>query len=183
MSFAKETDKKLPIHKSISMRDVTYHYPNSDVLIFDHADMEIPIGASVGIVGASGAGKTTVVDILLGLLEVQTGGVYADDVNIKDEYRSWLKNVGYIPQLIFMLDDTILKNVAFGVPEDEIDMNRIWEVLKEAQMDEFVRNLPEGLNTGIGERGIRISGGQRQRLGIARALYYDLEVLILAEGT
>ena len=183
MSFAKETDKKLPIHKSISMRDVTYHYPNSDVLIFDHADMEIPIGASVGIVGASGAGKTTVVDILLGLLEVQTGGVYADDVNIKDEYRSWLKNVGYIPQLIFMLDDTILKNVAFGVPEDEIDMNRIWEVLKEAQMDEFVRSLPEGLNTGIGERGIRISGGQRQRLGIARALYYDPEVLILDEAT
>ena len=183
MSFAKETDKKLPIHKSISMRDVTYHYPNSDVLIFDHADMEIPIGASVGIVGASGAGKTTVVDILLGLLEVQTGGVYADDVNIKDEYRSWLKNVGYIPQLIFMLDDTILKNVAFGVPEDEIDMNRVWEVLKEAQMDEFVRSLPEGLNTGIGERGIRISGGQRQRLGIARALYYDPEVLILDEAT
>ena len=183
MSFAKETDKKLPIHKSISMRDVTYHYPNSDVLIFDHADMEIPIGASVGIVGASGAGKTTVVDILLGLLEVQTGGVYADDVNIKDEYRSWLKNVGYIPQLIFMLDDTILKNVAFGVPEDEIDMNRVWEVLKEAQMDEFVRSLTEGLNTGIGERGIRISGGQRQRLGIARALYYDPEVLILDEAT
>ena len=183
MSFAKETDKKLPIHKSISMRDVTYHYPNSEVLIFDHADMEIPIGASVGIVGASGAGKTTVVDILLGLLEVQTGGVYADDVNIKDEYRSWLKNVGYIPQLIFMLDDTILKNVAFGVPEDEIDMDRVWEVLKEAQMDEFVRGLPEGLNTGIGERGIRISGGQRQRLGIARALYYDPEVLILDEAT
>lgn len=183
MSFAKETDKKLPIHKNITMRDVTYHYPNSDVLIFDHADMEIPIGASVGIVGASGAGKTTVVDILLGLLEVQTGGVYADDVNIKDEYRSWLKNVGYIPQLIFMLDDTILKNVAFGVPEDEIDMDRVWEVLKEAQMDEFVRGLPEGLNTGIGERGIRISGGQRQRLGIARALYYDPEVLILDEAT
>lgn len=183
MSFAKETDKKLPIHKSISMRDVTYHYPNSEVHIFDHADMEIPIGASVGIVGASGAGKTTVVDILLGLLEVQTGGVYADETNIKDEYRSWLKNVGYIPQLIFMLDDTILKNVAFGVPEDEIDMDRVWEVLKEAQMDEFVRNLPEGLNTGIGERGIRISGGQRQRLGIARALYYDPEVLILDEAT
>ena len=183
ISFAKATDKKLQIHKNITMRDVTYHYPNSDVLIFDHADMEIPIGASVGIVGASGAGKTTVVDILLGLLEVQTGGVYADDVNIKDEYRSWLKNVGYIPQLIFMLDDTILKNVAFGVPEDEIDMDRVWEVLKEAQMDEFVRGLPEGLNTGIGERGIRISGGQRQRLGIARALYYDPEVLILDEAT
>ena len=183
MSFAKETDKKLPIQESIAMRDVTYHYPNSEVLIFDHADMEIPIGASVGIVGTSGSGKTTVVDILLGLLEVQTGGVYADGVNIKDEYRSWLKNVGYIPQLIFMLDDTILKNVAFGVPEDEIDMDRVWTVLKEAQMDEFVRSLPERLNTGIGERGIRISGGQRQRLGIARALYYDPEVLILDEAT
>lgn len=183
MSFATEADKKLPVTKRIRLADITYAYPNTDVLIFDHADMEIPVGAAVGIVGASGAGKTTIVDILLGLLEVKTGTVYADDVDIRSQYRAWLKNVGYIPQMIFMLDDTIRKNVAFGVAAEEIDENRIWEVLKEAQLDEFVRNLPEGLDTGIGERGIRLSGGQRQRIGIARALYNDPEVLILDEAT
>ena len=183
MSFAEVAKEKLPVKKSIELRDITYHYPNAEPLIFDHADMEIPVGAAVGIVGASGAGKTTVVDILLGLLDIQTGGVYADGVSIKENYRSWLKNVGYIPQMIFMLDDTIRKNVAFGIVGEEIDEERLWEVLKEAQLDEFVKSLPEGADTSIGERGIRISGGQRQRIGIARALYYDPEVLILDEAT
>lgn len=183
MSFAEVAKEKLPVKKSIELRDITYHYPNAGPLIFDHANMEIPVGAAVGIVGASGAGKTTVVDILLGLLEIQTGGVYADGVSIKENYRSWLKNVGYIPQMIFMLDDTIRKNVAFGIAGEEIDEERLWEVLKEAQLDEFVKSLPEGADTSIGERGIRISGGQRQRIGIARALYYDPEVLILDEAT
>ena len=183
MSFAEVAKEKLPVKKSIELRDITYHYPNAEPLIFDHANMEIPVGAAVGIVGASGAGKTTVVDILLGLLYIQTGGVYADGVSIKENYRSWLKNVGYIPQMIFMLDDTIRKNVAFGIAGEEIDEERLWEVLKEAQLDEFVKSLPEGADTSIGERGIRISGGQRQRIGIARALYYDPEVLILDEAT
>lgn len=183
MSFAEVAKEKLPVKKSIELRDITYHYPNAEPLIFDHANMEIPVGAAVGIVGASGAGKTTVVDILLGLLDTQTGGVYADGVSIKENYRSWLKNVGYIPQMIFMLDDTIRKNVAFGIAGEEIDEERLWEVLKEAQLDEFVKSLPEGADTSIGERGIRISGGQRQRIGIARALYYDPEVLILDEAT
>ena len=102
------------------------------------------------LLGRAGAGKTTVVDILLGLLEIQTGGVYADGVSIKENYRSWLKNVGYIPQMIFMLDDTIRKNVAFGIAGEEIDEDRLWEVLKEAQLDEFVKSLPEGLDTSIG---------------------------------
>ena len=150
MSFAEVAKEKLPVKKSIELRDITYHYPNAEPLIFDHANMEIPVGAAVGIVGTSGAGKTTVVDILLGLLEIQTGGVYADGVSIKENYRSWLKNVGYIPQMIFMLDDTIRKNVAFGIAGEEIDEDRLWEVLKEAQLDEFVKSLPEGLDTSIG---------------------------------
>lgn len=183
MSFATDEEEKLPVEQSIEMKDITYAYPNTEKLIFDHANLEIPVGASVGIVGTSGAGKSTVVDILLGLLEVKTGTIYADGVEVKQHYRKWLKNIGYIPQMIFMLDDTIRKNVAFGVPEDKIDEERLWAVLKEAQLDEFIKTLPEGLDTGIGERGIRLSGGQRQRIGIARALYNNPEVLILDEAT
>lgn len=183
MTFATDEADKLPVEKSIEMKDITYAYPNTEKLIFNHADLTIPVGASVGIVGTSGAGKSTVVDILLGLLQVKSGQVLADGVDTKTQYRKWLKNVGYIPQMIFMLDDTIRKNVAFGVPEEEIDEERICEVLKEAQLDEFIKTLPEGLDTGIGERGIRLSGGQRQRIGIARALYNNPEVLILDEAT
>jgi len=183
MSFAADVEEKLPVEKAIEMKDITYSYPNTEKLIFDHADLTIPVGASVGIVGTSGAGKSTVVDILLGLLEVKTGTIYADGVNVKEHYRKWIKNIGYIPQMIFMLDDTIRKNIAFGIPEDKIDEDRLWEVLKEAQLDEFVKSLPDGVETGIGERGIRLSGGQRQRIGIARALYNNPEVLILDEAT
>lgn len=185
MSFATDEDEKLPIRREICMKGITYAYPNTEKLIFDRADLTIPVGASVGIVGTSGAGKSTVVDILLGLLEPSVGQITADGLDVKDaaHYRKWLKNIGYIPQMIFMLDDTIRKNVAFGVPEEKIDEKRLWEVLKEAQLDEFIKTLPEGLETGIGERGIRLSGGQRQRIGIARALYNDPEVLILDEAT
>lgn len=183
MSYATDLDEKLPIEKQIELQDIVYAYPNTDKLIFDKANMTIPIGASVGIVGTSGAGKSTVVDILLGLLEVKSGTILADGQDVNENYRAWLKNIGYIPQMIFMLDDTIRKNVAFGVPEDKIDEERIWEVLKEAQLDEFIKTLPDGLDTGIGERGIRLSGGQRQRIGIARALYNNPEVLILDEAT
>lgn len=175
--------EKLPVKEAIRMRGITYAYPNTDRLIFDRADLEVPVGKSVGIVGTTGAGKSTVVDIMLGLLRVREGEILADNTDIMTNYRGWLKNVGYIPQMIFMLDDTIRKNIAFGVPEDKIDDKRVWEVLREARMDEFVKSLPEGLDTGIGERGIRLSGGQRQRISIARALYDDPEVLILDEAT
>lgn len=179
----KKEVEKLEIKKEISLQDITYKYPNTDVLIFDHADMVIPVGNSVGIVGTSGAGKTTIVDILLGLLQIESGRILADGVEVREHYESWLKNIGYIPQTIFMIDSTIRKNVAFGYAEDEIDDEKVWRALKEAQLDEFVRGLPEGLDTSIGERGIRISGGQRQRIGIARALFEDPEVLVLDEAT
>ncbi len=175
--------EKLPVTESILFDDICYRYPNTETLIFDHARLEIKVGQALGIVGSSGAGKTTLVDILLGLLKPEEGRILADGRNIRENYRGWLKNIGYIPQSIFMLDSTIRKNVAFGVPEDQIDDEKVWRALKEAQLDEFVRGLPEGLDTGIGERGIRLSGGQRQRIGIARALFEDPEVLILDEAT
>ncbi|MGN0380495.1 MAG: ABC transporter ATP-binding protein [Suilimivivens sp.] len=174
---------KLEIKEKIELKDIVYKYPNTEVLIFDHAGMEIPVGKSVGIVGTSGAGKTTVVDILLGLLQLQNGEILADGVEVREHYQSWLKNIGYIPQSIFMIDSTIRKNVAFGYADEDIDDEKVWRALKEAQLDEFVRGLPEGLDTSIGERGIRISGGQRQRIGIARALFEDPEVLVLDEAT
>lgn len=144
---------KLEIKDKIELKDIVYKYPNTETLIFDHADMEIPVGQSVGIVGTTGAGKSTVVDILLGLLQLQQGEILADGVEVREHYQSWLKNVGYIPQNIFMIDDSIRKNVAFGYAEEEIDDEKVWAALKEAQLDEFVRGLPEGLDTGIGERG------------------------------
>ena len=174
---------KLEIRDRIELKDIVFRYPNTEVLIFDHANMEIPIGKSVGIVGTSGAGKTTVVDILLGLLRLQSGEILADGVEVREHYQSWLKNIGYIPQSIFMIDSTIRKNVAFGYADEDIDDEKVWRALKEAQLDEFVRGLPDGLDTSIGERGIRISGGQRQRIGIARALFEDPEVLVLDEAT
>lgn len=179
----KQNVEKLEIKNKIELKQITYKYPNTDVLIFDRADMEIPIGKSVGIVGTSGSGKTTVVDIMLGLLRLQSGEILADGVEVREHYAQWLKNIGYIPQTIFMVDSTIRKNVAFGYADEDIDDDQVWEALKEAQLDEFVRGLPEGLDTGIGERGIRISGGQRQRIGIARALFEDPEVLVLDEAT
>ena len=180
-----EVIEKLPVHKEILLQDIVYKYPNTEKYIFDHMDMTIPVGQSVGIVGASGSGKTTVVDILLGLLDMQNGVILADgtDVNTKENYPRWLGNVGYIPQTIFMLDSDIRHNVAFGVPDHLIDDDKVWSALKEAQLDKFVRELPKGLETEIGERGIRLSGGQRQRIGIARALFNDPEVLILDEAT
>ena len=174
---------KLPVTKTIRMEDITYKYPGTDKLILDKATMEIPVGKSVGIVGTSGAGKTTIVDVILGLLEPENGRILADGVDVNTNYQGWLKNIGYIPQTIFMTDSTIRKNVAFGVPDDEIDDNKVWQALKEAALDEFVKELPEGLDTQIGERGIRLSGGQRQRIGIARALFEDPEVLVLDEAT
>lgn len=183
-SYQKNVEvQKLEIRHNIQMKDIVYKYPNTETLIFDRANMEIPIGKSVGIVGTSGAGKTTIVDILLGLLQIQSGEILADGVEVREHYQSFLKDIGYIPQTIFMIDSTIRKNVAFGVADEDIDDAKVWRALQEAQLDEFVRGLPDGLDTSIGERGIRISGGQRQRIGIARALFEDPEVLVLDEAT
>lgn len=169
--------------KEVRLEHITYAYPNTEKNILEDAGVTIPIGKSIGFVGPSGAGKSTAVDILLGLLAPQKGQILVDGVDIRTNMPGWYKHVGYVPQMIFMLDDTIRNNIAYGVAEEDISEDQIWYALKEAQLDEFVRSLPEGLNTGIGERGIRLSGGQRQRIGIARALYTDPEMMIFDEAT
>lgn len=178
-----EAGEPIEVKDSIRLNQITYAYPNTTKLILDQADMNIPIGSSVGIIGSSGAGKTTAVDILLGLLDSQGGSITCGGKNVMDNYADWLSHIGYIPQVIYLTDDPIRDNIAFGVNRDEIDDERIWKVLEEAQMKEFVEQLPQGLDTSVGERGVRISGGQRQRIGIARALYHNPEILVFDEAT
>lgn len=175
--------KPLELNDKIVLDHISFTYPNTEKPIFTDAHMEVGKGQSVGIMGPSGAGKSTIVDILLGLLHAQEGTITCDGVNIFDNYPSWLSKIGYIPQAIYLVDESIRDNIAFGIDADKIDDKRIWEVLEEAQLKEFVEELPEGLETTIGDRGVRISGGQRQRLGIARALYHNPEILVFDEAT
>ena len=178
-----DATKTMALRDRIELRDIVYAYPNTDKLIFDHADMVIPCGKSVGIMGPSGAGISTLVDILLGLLNGRTGSILCDGVDIFDNYPAWLSRIGYIPQSIYLVDEPIRNNIAFGIADSEIDDARIWDALEEAQLAAFIRGLPEGLDTAIGDRGVRLSGGQRQRLGIARALYHNPEILVFDEAT
>ena len=175
--------EKLELKDKIELNHISFHYPDSDKNIFTDAHMEVPKGKSVGIMGTSGAGKSTIVDILLGLLHAQEGEITCDGVDIFKNYESWLAQIGYIPQSIYLIDESIRDNIAFGIDADKIDEKRIWEVLEEAQLKEFVQELPNGLDTTIGDRGVRLSGGQRQRIGIARALYHDPEILVFDEAT
>lgn len=173
----------MQLRDKIVLDHISFTYPNTDKPIFTDAHMEVKRGQSVGIMGPSGAGKSTIVDILLGLLHAQQGTITCDGRNIFDDYAGWLSQIGYIPQSIYLVDESIRDNIAFGIDADQIDDDRIWEVLEEAQLRSFVEELPEGLDTTIGDRGVRISGGQRQRLGIARALYHNPEILVFDEAT
>lgn len=176
-------EREWSFEHQISVSNVCYHYPDAEEMVINQATFTIPKGKTVAFIGPSGAGKTTMVDIILGLLQPQYGKVYADDLNIHKHQYVWQKELGYIPQVIYLSDDTIRNNIAFGVDEDKIDEEAVLQALKKAQLYEFVDNLPEGLDTVVGDRGVRLSGGQRQRIGIARALYHDPEVLVLDEAT
>ncbi|MEH7495310.1 ABC transporter ATP-binding protein, partial [Neobacillus niacini] len=168
---------------SINLENVYFRYPNQKDYSIKNVSLTIPIGSSVAFVGSSGAGKTTIVDIILGLLEPEKGKLFVDNKDLNQLLPIWQNKIGYIPQSIYLSDETIRKNVAFGIDDEDIDESAIQRAIQAAQLKGFVDSLPEGLNTVVGERGVRLSGGQRQRIGIARALYHNPEIIFLDEAT
>lgn len=174
---------EITFNKQIVFDDVSFKYQNSEKTILKNVNFTINSGESIGIVGNSGSGKTTTVDLLLGLLIPSDGKILVDNVEINKNVSSWLKNLSYIPQNIYLVDSTIRENVAFGMDESDISDEKVWDALKEAQLYDFVKELPDGIYSSVGERGTKISGGQIQRLGIARALYNNPKLLVFDEAT
>jgi ABC-type multidrug transport system fused ATPase/permease subunit len=179
----KDSDNSVMEPSAIRVENVSYRYPNMTENVLTDVNMMIPDGASVGLLGPSGSGKSTIADIILGILTPTKGRVMYGDMNVHEHPIKWSRKLAYIPQAIFLADESIKSNVAFGIEEEDIEEDKVWQALREAQLDEFVKSLPEGLDTMVGERGVRLSGGQRQRIGIARALYGDPEIMVLDEAT
>ena len=175
--------RRLPAADAVRFEHVTFRYPGTEKEILSDLSVELPLKKSIGLVGSSGAGKTTFMDLLLGLLSPDQGRICYGDSDIRDYPDAWGHKLGYIPQSIYLADDTIRRNVAFGIPDSEISEAKVRRALEEAQLLEFVDGLDDGLDTMVGESGVRLSGGQRQRIGIARALYQQPEILVLDEAT
>ena len=173
----------ITFENQIELSNVVYYYPGSTEPSLDNISLNLKKGQSIAFIGTSGAGKTTLVDVILGLLYPENGDIRVDNASIYEDIRSWQNLIGYIPQSIFLMDETIEKNIAFGVPDYLIDGKRLHQAIKAAQLEELVQELPDGIHTSVGERGVRLSGGQRQRIGIARALYHEREILVLDEAT
>lgn len=178
-----DRSQPLPFRTALTLENVAFQYPGAEAPALRGVSLTVPRGASVGFIGSSGAGKSTLVDVLLGLLTPDSGTIKVDGVDIQTNVGGWQDQLGYVPQVIFLTDDTLRRNVAFGLPEDQIDDEAVWRAIRAAQLEAFVNERPEGLELVVGERGIRLSGGQRQRIGIARALYHDPPVLVLDEAT
>ena len=167
----------------INIKNLCYKYPGTSKEIITDFSLIIQKNESIGIIGSSGSGKTTLLNILLGLLTPQSGSIDIGDTDILKNRNQWKKMIGFVPQDIFLLDDTIRANVAYGIDPGLIDDDTIWRALEMAQMEEFIKNLPARLDTRVGDRGVKLSGGQKQRIGIARALWKDPEILIFDEAT
>lgn len=174
---------KLNFQQQISLENLVYKYPNAETNALNNINLTIAKGDSIGLIGKSGSGKTTLVDVLMGLLAPKSGDILVDGVSVLDKIRAWQNLIGYVPQSIFLIDDTLERNIAFGVPDNQIDRQRVEKAVAAAQLTEVVERLPMGLNTAVGERGVLLSGGQRQRVGIARALYHEKEILVFDEAT
>ncbi len=183
VSLPKDPASTMTFNDYIDLEQITYSYDQSSQLAVKDVSLRIKKGQSIAFIGKSGSGKTTLVDIILGLLEPKAGDIFVDGKSIYNNLRSWQNMIGYIPQSIFLTDETVERNIAFGVPDRLIDPQRINKALKAAQLEELITQLPQGIKTEVGERGIRLSGGQRQRIGIARALYHEREILVLDEAT
>ncbi|MEL6441271.1 MAG: ABC transporter ATP-binding protein [Cyanobacteria bacterium J06621_8] len=183
LEFKNGKVQTMKFNRKVELKNVTYSYPSTSEPAIDRISLDLIKGQSIAFIGKSGAGKTTLVDVILGLLQPEGGDIVVDDQSIYGNLRSWKNLIGYIPQSIFLMDETIEKNIAFGVPEHLIDRARIEHAIKAAQLEEFVEQMPQGVKTTVGERGLRLSGGQRQRIGIARALYHEREILVLDEAT
>lgn len=179
----KPTDSTMKFTEQIQVEKLSFCYPQGKDTVLKNISFTIPKGSFAGIIGQSGAGKTTFVDILLGLLQPTKGQILVDDQDVFSDIRSWQANLAYVPQSIYLIDGTIKENIAMGISDQDIDDSKIIKVLKMAELYDFVENLSDGVYTKVGERGVKLSGGQRQRIGIARALYCDPEVLILDEAT
>jgi ATP-binding cassette subfamily C protein len=175
--------KQLVFRKAIRVCNLGYVYPSSDIKALHGVMLEIGKGQAVAFAGSSGASKTTLANLILGLLRPDEGHIYVDDQDIFQNLPAWQRSIGYVPQAIYLLDTTIRNNIAFGLEASEIDDAKVWKAIRIAQLETFVQGLPDGINTIVGENGIRLSGGQRQRLGIARALYHEPEILVLDEAT
>jgi ATP-binding cassette, subfamily B, bacterial PglK len=173
----------MPFTDKIVINQINYHYPEAATNSLTDISLTIQKGESIALIGKSGAGKTTLVDVFLGLLIPQSGDIQVDGLSVYNGLRSWQNLIGYIPQSIFLTDDTIERNIAFGVSDHQIDRERLDRAIESAQLAELIEQLPEGKQTQVGEHGVRLSGGQRQRIGIARALYHEREILVLDEAT
>lgn len=167
----------------VSVDSVTFSYGRGGIPALSGVSLEIPAGSCIGVIGESGGGKSTLVDVLLGLIEPDSGTIRVAGRDIREDLRGWQSGIGYVPQTIYLTDDTLRRNIAFGIPDAEIDTAAVEGAIRNARLDEFVNGLPEGLETRVGERGARLSGGQRQRIGIARALYHRPSFLVLDEAT
>lgn len=178
-----ETSGPFAFNERITLNDVSFQYAEANVAAVNGVTITIPKGAAVAFVGPSGAGKTTISDLILGVLEPTHGSILVDGNNIHDSITKWQHKMGYVPQAIFLADDTLRRNIAFGISDDEIDEGRVLDAVRHSYLEDVLKTLPQGLDTDVGERGVRLSGGQRQRVGIARALYNSPEVIVLDEAT